>query len=219
MMRAALPHEACWLKLPWLANGRLTGDERAEAEAHVRTCPECARELDTQRTLVSLLAAPDTVTYAAAPSFRKLAQRLDAAPEAARAPRMRRRTPHAWRPPGLAWAATFVLTVGLGLLVATAYRWSQPLYGTTTRAAAAPTVLHVAFERSLPVGEVGEVLQRAGARVVEGEGGSGVFGVVPAGTTAPVDRAGLRALAERLRRDPRVRWIEPLASEPPAREP
>ncbi|MBV8783572.1 MAG: zf-HC2 domain-containing protein [Gammaproteobacteria bacterium] len=221
MTRTPLAHEESWLQLPWLANGRLTLEERAEVEAHVRGCPECARELATQRSLQGLLSAPDTVSYAAAPSFRKLLQRIDAAPAAAAdsaAPKPRHRlAPHAWRPPGLAWAATFVLTVSLGLMVATTYRWSQPAYRVTTTAAApASAVLHVAFERSLPVGEVGEVLQRAGARVVEGEGGSGVFGVVPATANGPVDRAQLAALAARLHRDPRVRWIEPLAGDAPA---
>lgn len=220
MIRTPLAHEESWLQLPFLANGRLGGEVRAEVEAHVRTCAACARELEAQRTLSGLLTEPDTVSYAAAPSFRKLLQRIDAAPAPAAAPSAaavrRWRTPGAWRPPGLAWAATFLLTVSLGLMVATAYRWSQPLYATATRPAPAPTVLHVAFERSLPVGEVGEVLQRAGARVVEGEGGSGVFGVVPAAASGPVGPAELRALAARLQRDPRVRWIEPLAADAPA---
>ncbi|MBV9343563.1 MAG: zf-HC2 domain-containing protein [Gammaproteobacteria bacterium] len=214
MMRAPLGHEESWLQLPWLANGRLSGELRAEVEAHVHGCSDCALELEAQRTLCRTLQSPDTVTYAPAPSLRKLLQRLDAEPAPRRETLRRREVRRAWRPPGLAWAATFVLTVGLGLLVAGTYHWSQPLYVTATRPAAAPTVLHVAFERSLPVGEVGEVLQRAGARVVEGEGGSDVFGVVPADTgAAPAGRAQLRALAARLRRDPRVRWIEPLASD------
>lgn len=224
MTRTPLAHDESWLQLPFLANGRLSADTRAEVEAHVRSCAACARELEAQRTLAKLLTEPDTVSYAAAPSFRKLLQRIDAAPAPTAAPSAapvrRWRTPGAWRPPGLAWAATFLLTVSLGLMVATAYRWSQPLYGTATRPAPPPTVLHVAFERSLPVGEVGEVLQRAGARVVEGEGGSGVFGVVPAAASGVVGPAELRALAARLQRDPRVRWIEPLAADAPAaREP
>jgi hypothetical protein len=43
-----------------------------------------------------------------------------------------------------------------------------------------------------------EMLRSAGARVVEGPGTTGVFGIAP--VTA----------AARLRADPRVRWVEPL---------
>jgi hypothetical protein len=218
-------HEEIWLLLPWLANGRLSGAQRAQAEAHVRECATCAQAIATERQLCSLLTQPERVTYAPGPSLRKLMERLDAEAPASPAPRPRRaRAPLAatWRPPGLAWAATFVLTVGLGALLATTYRWSQPLYATyTTAATPATDVLHIAFERSLPVGEVEELLHSAGARVVEGPGTSGIFGVVPvqvaarASTRAAVSPE-LRALSARLRADPRVRWIEPLAVEPAA---
>jgi hypothetical protein len=119
----------------------------------------------------------------------------------------------AWRPPGLAWAASFVLALAIGALAATAYRWSQPLYSTATSApAATPGVLHVAFERSLPIGDAEQLLLSAGARVVEGPDASGVFGVAPIASPGPASDADarLRALAERLRSERQVRWIEPL---------
>jgi hypothetical protein len=122
------------------------------------------------------------------------------------------RVPAAWRPPGLAWAASFVACVGLGTFAVTAYRWSQPLYVThTAPAAAAPGVLHIAFERSLTVGEAERLLISAGARVVEGPDASGVIGVAPVAVAAtPGDgAAALRQLADRLRGEPEVRWVEP----------
>src|SRR2546429_79374 len=76
--------------------------------------------------------------------------------------------------------------------------------------------LHTAFERPLPVGELEEMLRSAGARVVEGPGTSGIFGIAPVTTTArgsaPSGEASpqMRALAARLRADARVRWVEPL---------
>lgn len=214
----ACSHEESRLLLPWLANGRLQPGERMRVELHVRTCPECAREVDMQRRLCAALTEPERVTYAPGPSFRKLMQRIDAAPAtrpappplpAARAARLRA----AWRPPGLAWAASFVLLSLTGLLASTAYRWSQPLYVTHTEAPlAAPGVLHVAFERSLAVGDVEQLLLSAGARIVEGPDRSGVFGVAPvADGTAPRDAdARLRLLAARLRAEREVRWVEPL---------
>lgn len=221
----AFSHEESWLLLPWLANGRLGGAERARLEPHLRGCPECARELALQRLWCSTLTEPERVTHAPGPSFRKLMERIDAepAPRAAPAggPAARlERARAAWRPPGLAWAASFVLCVALGTFAVTAYRWSQPLYVThTAPAAATPGVLHIAFERSLPIGKAGQLLLAAGARVVEGPDESGVFGVaaVAAADAPGAGTAGLRELADRLRSDPRVRWIEPLPGERPER--
>jgi len=218
----ALGHDEIWLLLPWLANGRLAGAQRAQAEQHVRGCAACAQELATQRHTCALLTEPERVSYAPGPSLRKLMERIDgeARPAAAEPLRPARRARAAlaatWRPPGLAWAATFVLTAGLGALFATAYRWSQPEYATyTTASRASSEVLHLAFERSLPVGEVEELLRASGARVVEGPDGSGIFGVAPVapGAAAPgTVSPQLRALRERLAADARVRWIEPLAA-------
>ena len=211
----AFSHEESWLLLPWLANGRLGGAERARLEQHVRGCEECAREVSLQRLWCSTLTEPERVTHAPAPSFRKLMERIDAEPPqraALSVPALRGvRARAAWRPPGLAWAASFVLCVTLGTVALTAYRWSQPLYLThTLPAAAAPGVLHIAFDRSLPIGDAEQLLISAGARVVEGPDATGVLGV------APVGAAGLRALAERLRSDPQVRWIEPLPGSGPS---
>jgi hypothetical protein len=221
MTPATSGHDEIWLLLPWLANGRLSGAQRAQAEEHVRECAICAQAIATERQLSGLLMLPERVTYAPGPSLRKLMERIDREAPAPASPAPRPRRARAalaatWRPPGLAWAATFVLTVGLGALLATTYRWSQPRYETymaDTRAT--PDVLHIAFDRSLPVGEVEELLHSAGARVVEGPGTSGIFGVAPVKVASHASARGavspeMRALSARLHADPRVRWIEPL---------
>jgi hypothetical protein len=217
------PHDETWLQLPWLANGRLAGAERGAAEEHLRDCPDCREELERQRLLCEALTEPQRVTYAPGPSFRKLMERIDgaetsAAPSAAPAPLARPRTPPraagarlatAWRPPGLAWAATFLLMMGMAVMV----RWWQPAYVTVTRSdAPTPGVLHVAFDRSLALGDMEQLLHAAGARVVEGPDPTGVFGVAP-GVPQSASVAQLRAIAARLRTDPRVRWIQPLGEE------
>jgi hypothetical protein len=109
------------------------------------------------------------------------------------------------------------LAIGLAAFAPTAYRWSQPRYATHTELArATPGVLHIAFDRSLPIGEMEAMLHSAGARVVEGPGTTGVFGIAPVTATARgIAESGdvspqLRALAARLSADPRVRWVEPL---------
>jgi len=227
-MTETCAHEDSWLLLPWLANGRLSQAQRARVEEHVRACAPCAHELAQQRLMCEALSGPERVTYAPGPSFRKLMERIDgregrALQRPAALPASPARLPallrSAWRPPGLAWAASFLLMLCVGALAPTAYRWSQPLYTTHTAApAGAPQVLHVAFVPALSMAEVGELLRSAGARVVEGPDPTGIVGVVPETPTARggaiADAAGqaLPALAARLRSDARVRWVEPIAA-------
>ena len=223
MMTETCSHSDAWLQLPWLANGRLSGAERVRIEDHVRGCAQCAREVALQRRLCEVLTEPERVTYAPGPSFRKLMDRIDGRepvtpvappPSRLRAFAAARSSP--WRPPGLAWAASFLLCAGFLGLATTSYRWSQPRYITHTAVAApgAGSVLHAAFVPSLSISEVGEALRSAGARVVEGPDGAGIVGVVPVTGSASAADAGtdLRALALRLRTDARVRWVQPLSA-------
>ena len=226
-------HEEAWLALPWLANGRLSQAERDKIEPHVRTCAACREEFAFQRMLCNVLTEPDRVTYAPGPSFRKLMDRIDASEpqtqkvrESTKAPvtPIRRRSDSnvaLWRPPGLAWAASFILAVGLGGVITSIYHSSQPFYVTRTDKpeAAVPNVLHISFNRSVTIGEAEEALRANGARMVEGPDSLGMIGVAP----VQADQQ-LRALYERLRADPRIRLVEPVpgdntAATPPSRGP
>lgn len=233
MTSSASRHEESWLLLPWLANGRLSHAERAGVEQHLRECADCTQELARQRLMCQVLTEPQRVIYAPGPSLRKLMERIDgrtpARPQEA-PPLSRRSAPSglaaAWRPPGLAWAASFVLAIGLAAFATTSYRWSQPRYATHTAAArGTPGVLHIAFDRSLPIGEMEEMLRSAGARVVEGPGTTGIFGIAPVTAAARGSAESgeaspqMRALAARLRADARVRWVEPLTGTERTREP
>jgi hypothetical protein len=246
-------HEQAWHALPWLANGRLSQAERDKLEPHVRTCAACREELAFQRLLCNVLTEPDRVTYAPGPSFRKLMDRIDASesqtgaaaavtsPAGTRSVREHTKAPVTpirrrsdsnvalWRPPGLAWAASFILAVGLGGVITTVYRSSQPLYVTYTQNVdGAPNVLHISFNRSVTVGEAEDALRSNGARVVEGQDSIGIMGVAPSAlatdkSTAERANQELRALSARLRADPRIRWVEPVPGDntsiPPSRGP
>jgi hypothetical protein len=223
-------HEEVWLLLPWLANGRLSPAERELAEEHVRHCEECERELRGQRLMCSAFTEPDTVTYAPGPSLRKLMDRIDqdagtkkpaapVKPSSDRSWLARRGSASAWRPPGLAWAASFLLLFGITGMLATTYRWSQPAYHTHTDAPAVTrNVLHIALDRSLTIADVEELLRTSGARIVEGPGNTGIFGVTPVGVIpgeTPEANANrqLHTLSTRLRSDSRVLWVQPLAQD------
>ncbi|HEY2399713.1 MAG TPA: hypothetical protein VGI23_05120, partial [Steroidobacteraceae bacterium] len=169
------------------------------------------------------------------PSFRKLMDRIDAdegkAParaglRAAGLSSFIDRLGHVslWRPPGLAWAASFLLVLGITGLIVETYHWSKPdTYRTVTDASVVtPNVLHIALDRTIPIGEVEELLRTGGARIVEGPGNTGILGVTPVGVDGhtPAENANrqLRALSARLRTDPRVLWVQPLADEGTAAE-
>jgi Putative zinc-finger len=226
-------HEDAWLLLPWLANGRLTPAERERVEDHIQDCAECEQELALQRRLCGAFAEPDRVIYAPGPSFRKLMDRIDSAAQEddvgpatvshAHPSGGRNLTRHLgrvslWRPPGLAWAASFILLFGLTGLLATAYHLSQPRYTVRSDPAVTPNVLHIALDRTLTIGEVEEMLRTNGARIVEGPGNTGVVGVAPLGVVngqTPPELANkrLRSLAARLRTDSRVLWVQPVSED------
>ena len=227
-------HEEAWLALPFLANGRLSQAERDKLEPHVRACDACRGELALQRLLCNALMEPDRVTYAPGPSFRKLMERIDgAAPQTRKAGEPPRTSPtlargrsrrwssvnvSLWRPPGLAWAASFVLMVGLAGVFITANRSTQPLdvrwFKTHTDPAnAAANVLHIAFYGTVTIREAEEALRSTGAHIVEGPDSVGIFGVAPSATKQATPRQtsqDLSVLAARLHADPRVRWVEPI---------
>ena len=237
------PHEQVWLLLPWLANGRLSPAEREMAQEHVRRCNDCERELALQQLMCNAFTEPDRVIYAPGPSFRKLMDRINSdgssrdretskasvrhrhpavrSPDQSTLASLRRVS--LWRPPGLAWAASFLILFGVTGMMFTAYRWSAPVYKThTDTSVVTPNVLHIALDRSLPIGEVEELLRTGGARIVEGPGtggiAGGILGVTPVGvvtgqTTEASANKQLRALSARLRADPRVLWVQPLADE------
>ena len=222
----SLSHKEAWLSLPWLANGRLPQAEREKLEPHVQTCAACRAELALQRSFCNALTEPDRVSYTPGPSFRKLMERIDGAtpPVAKTADRNKvttlARRPDSrvplWRPPGLAWAASFVLAIGLTGALTSMYQSSRADYRTYTDAAhSAPNVLHISFDRSVTVGEAEEALRSTGARIVEGPDSTGVFGIAPSivatGDAIPehVHRE-MHLLSARLRADPRVRWVEPI---------
>lgn len=214
-------HEKVWLLLPWLATGRLSATEREMAEEHVRECSACEQELAVQHLMGKAFTEPDRVTYAPGPSLRKLMDRIDTEEGKAPARRLQNqpslvaRLSHVslWRPPGLAWAASFLLLFGITGLMVQAYRWSEPRYETYSDPQPVPTVLHVALDRNIPIGEVEELLRSGGAQIVQGPDSTGVLGVTPVGAGAKSSIKQLQALAARLRTDPRVLWVQPLADE------
>jgi hypothetical protein len=201
-------HEEIWLLLPWLANGRLPQEQHERALQHLKGCCTCSLELDLQRRLCEALALPEPTAAAHGPSLARLMSRIDRAASSTPFTAPRVTAPRAGRRPArLAWAATVLMAGALAGGMIT--RGMAPAYRARTDAATGATeVLHIAFARDLTIGDMETLLAGAGAQVVEGPAAGGVFGLRTVGAQA----GQLQQLAERLRADPRVRWVEPLAA-------
>ena len=80
-------HAEAWALLPWLANGRLSVEDREWVEAHLQTCAECRAELAAQRLIASQVnreesALPQPPASDEQRSFNKLWARIEAAESA-----------------------------------------------------------------------------------------------------------------------------------------
>ena len=57
-------HEDMWELIPWLVNGRLSGEAAAPLSAHLEHCEECAREYAEQLRIFSAMQADDSIAFA-----------------------------------------------------------------------------------------------------------------------------------------------------------
>ena len=82
-------HAEAWALLPWLANGRISAEDREWVEAHVQGCAECRAELASQRLVASqvtrdVASSPPTTASEEQQSFNKLWARIEAGESASK---------------------------------------------------------------------------------------------------------------------------------------
>lgn len=208
-------HQEVWGLLPWLANGRATGEQRRRAESHLAGCPDCRAELAREQRLAAGMAQPSVPGPALSPGLARLMQRVDQVEPA--------RPPRPWL---AAWAgggttirlSTAALLGALQLaLFAAAAAWffnaasgAAPTSGyqtLTSAPAGAPTApaLRVVCHPGRPVGELQSLLVRHGLTIIAGPTEAGVFTL---GVAAPPAGSDLDALAAELRRSPVIAFAE-----------
>lgn len=170
------PHLATEALLPWLLNGTLEDSERADVEAHLRSCAQCRAELDRQRELMALYAASPAPRPVAAGSPARLLARLNEPP--ARSALDRLRSALRWWQLGAALQLGAILALGATLWVQLdppsadtppAYRG---LSDGTQRAAGDALVV---FDSAASAAEMRSALQRAGARIIDGPTAAGAY--------------------------------------------
>lgn len=202
-------HEEMWNLIPWLVNGRLSGDAAVPLTAHFERCVECAHEYAEQVRIYHAMQADDSIAFASEASFQKLAARLDAAPA------RRRMSPM--------WASVAAASVIAAFGLAAWGTWSvhrtsvgaPASYSTLTSAAplgAAGAQVRAVFTPTLTLGELARLLHSIDANITAGptEGGVYTLGFGPdVNSSAQV----ARRLAL-LRANENVRFAEPVAAAP-----
>jgi anti-sigma factor RsiW len=215
-------HAEAWAMLPFLANGRISPEDREWVELHLQDCAECRRELDEQRALAAHMRdAPAPFTGSEQRAFAKLWTRIEAAERAI--PARSEDTPAAVSGSArvsssrtVRWlaAAVIVQAVGLAALGFVALNRGDSVPVTeqvlVTDApekfnTAAPSV-RLMFAPETSVEAMGAILASHGLELVGGPGDAGVF---TAALPAKSDETP-EAVANALRADPRVHFAEPV---------
>jgi hypothetical protein len=221
------PHQYATGLIPWYVNGTLAGPEAAQLGAHLDECALCRRDYEAQLRLFEAMQPQSTLVFAAEPSFRKLMARIgtgeDAGQLASGRPVPAAPIPVASRtsraPSRVArWLAAAVVLEGLGLGYG-GWAWhtytvgSAPAYVTLT--APEPSYrdsarVRIVFRSTLSVQELGTILHKAGAHIIDGPTDSNVYtlGFTGGGATAGVAERRIAAL----RANADVLFAEPLGA-------
>lgn len=211
-----MKHRQAWELLPWYVNGSLDGDELEAVERHLEGCDVCRHELALEERWAREIRASEELVYSPDRAFADLASRLEGiqsqarrSPAAARPSWWRRW----WRPQGEGGTGVLRLAVvaqAAAILILVGVLWVEPepaefrtVSDPTAATEMAGASVRVVFEEEITEVELRELLLGAGARLVDGPSRRGVYTLEVAGET--VDET-----VERLRRDARVLFAEPL---------
>lgn len=197
--------------LPWYVNGTLPGPERDWLRAHLDVCGVCRCELERERRVAAHVTAEPVVEYAPQAALRRLLRRIEAAEAPERDGALRSARPAHRSRAALTRAivmqavAILVLVLGMGWLLLRPQ--TSPEFRVLSRPVPAPVSvphLQIVFDDGVTAAEITGVLQSVHGRIVDGPSAAGVFRVVVDGTA---DRKALESAAQRLARQPGVRFV------------
>jgi hypothetical protein len=213
-------HAEAWALLPWLANGRLSADDREWVEAHVAGCGACRAELAAQRQVASRMARDEEQPAAAndeQKSFNKLWARIEAA-ETATAPATGTLGAGGTRSSRtVRWlaAAVVVQAIGLGVLGFGSLRGDDTRQDDIVTVANpesrlnAPAV-RIVFAPQASIDTVNTLLTHQGLSIVSGPGIQGNF-TAELSADAVASGASAESVAQVISKDPNVSFAQPVA--------
>lgn len=183
--------------LPWHVNGTLVGDEREAVRALLASDLEANRQARELKLLRAALADEPIMATNMAMNLRRLNARLDPP---------RRATPRWFVPLSLAATALLAIAGGFALFLAGERAGRFQTLSTPDALVAAPgrTLIRVTVDPGTDAPQLVALAGDRQARVVEGPSAYGVAVLeVPAAEAGPV--------LARLRADPRLRFVAPVA--------
>lgn len=220
--RAAL-HARAELVIPWLVNGSLPAEAEPAARQHIATCPECREDYEEQLRVSQAMRADGPLVFAAESSYQKLLARMQNAAadrepleEALELHPSRAAPPFRRTPTVVRWLAAAVVLQAFAI-GAGAWVWHSSLgtrtagYTTLTSNSSSydsgPRV-RILFRTDLSIGALQNVLQAAGAHIIDGPADGNVYTLGFA--RPPRSRAALEERIAALRANPSVLFAEPV---------
>jgi hypothetical protein len=209
-------HTAVDALLPFYVNGTLQGDELDKVTQHLAACEHCRREVDWLRGVFAACEAIAPIPETPLPDIGRIPALAGGA-----AVRTGRTGPRGWRARVSAgWTATqpwarmlmaaqLAGLAVLGTLHFTETRDDSPYrtLGAYARATPAGDSIAVMFDPAITEGEIRRLLERAGARIVDGPTATAAFVLeVPAGHSA--------GAVQKLRAERKVVFAESLGARP-----
>jgi anti-sigma factor RsiW len=199
-------HERLTELLPWYVNATLSEEETALVEAHLGSCDLCRGEMGRLQELSAATAAEAPGWTPSPAHFNRVLRNL---------------TPSLWQrlrawtaatPRPVRFAFAFQGAAVLALL-AVVLVGRPHVYETLSRQPAAAVSqrarLHVLFAPDLTESGLREILQSAGAIIVDGPTDSGLYTIELPLAASDVARAG--EIASRIASQPKVRFAAPVA--------
>lgn len=197
--------------LPWLVNGRIESRDAAWLDAHLAGCAACRAELTAQQRVRDAIAREPTVEFAPQAAFNRLWKRIEADARGHDSSLERPARPARARAAPWTRAALFAQAAAIAVLCIALWRAAPaPSYRTVTdapsSAAIGGPVVKAIFDDQVRLADVKDILAASGLVVAAGPSEAGVYTLAPRDaqiTDIPP------ATLERLRADPRVRFVEP----------
>lgn len=193
-------HRSIGELIPWYLNGTLSELDRKRVDLHLAGCAACRDDLELERRIYERVARTDSVEHIAAPSLRRLQEKIDglgslAPPLAARAPipaapppaRRAFRRVFAWQ--GLMAASVAILAVALAVTAThhaqpSVARTPPPDYYTVTTPIERPPgeAIRAVFAPTITLDELQSILALSHLKIVAGPTEAGVYSLAPTST-------------------------------------
>jgi hypothetical protein len=207
-------HRAVDALLPFYVNGTLQGDELDRVQQHLTGCEQCRREVDWLRNVFAaceeIAPVPET-PLADTGRIAALAGHVRASAGRIEPRGWRRRFSAGWSATQpwarMLMAAQLAGLAILGTMLVSETRDDAPYrtLGTFTRSAPAGDSIAVKFDPAITEGAMRQLLEAAGARIVDGPTTTAAFVLeVPAGHSS--------AAVQKLRTEPKVLFAAPLGA-------